>query len=125
MSPSFPRCRAPPVGAYQEALAHEIRFGNGLNRFCFLTDRHGQGRQAHRATRETTADGIENRAVQAIQAGGVDLEELERAARGFEGQLPVAMHLGVVDDATQEAVRDSGSAARTRGDFMRGLRVDG
>ena len=125
MSPRLRGCHASAVGTHEESFAHEVGFGNRLNRFCFLTDRHGQGRQAHRTARETTTDGIENRAIQAIQAGRVDLEELERAARGLEGQLPVAMHLGVVDDATQEAVRDSGSAARTRGDLVGGLRVDG
>ena len=35
------------------------------------------------------------------------------------------MHLGVVDDATQETVRNTRSAARTRGDLVGGLRVDG
>ena len=35
------------------------------------------------------------------------------------------MHLGVVNDATQETVRDTGGAARTRRDLVRGLRIDG
>ena len=125
VSPRLGCCQASAVGAHEEAFAHKVGFGDGFDGLCFLSDRHGQGRQAHWSTRKTTTDGIENRAVQAIQTGRVDLEELERAARGLKGQLSVAMHLGVVDDATQEAVRDSGSAARTRSDLMGGLRVDG
>ena len=125
MGPCLGGCHASAVGAHEEAFAHEIGFSDRFDRFCFLADRHRQGREADGTTGETTADGVEDRAVEPVEAGGVNFEELERAARGLEGQLPVAMHLGVVDDATQEAIRDSRSAARTRGDLVGGLHVDG
>ena len=125
VGPRFGSCHSSAVGAHEEAFAHKVGFRDRFDSLRLLADRHRQGRETDGATGKTTADGLEDCTVEAVEAGGVNFEKFERTARGLEGQLPVAMHLGVINNATQEAVRDTRSAARTRGDLVGGLRVDG
>ena len=112
--PRLRGCHASAVGTHEEAFADEIGLRDSFDGLRFLADCDRQGRQAHRATRETTADGLEHRTVEAVEAGGVDLEELEGSAGRIEGQLSVSVNLGVVDDAAQKAVSDTRRAARAR-----------
>ena len=123
--PRLGGCHASSVGTDEEPFAYEVGFCDRFDRFCFLADRDGQGREANWASRKTAADRVEDGSVEAIKASRIDLEKLKSATRGLEGQLPVTVHLGVVNDATQETVCDTGSAARTRRDLVRGLRIDG
>ena len=125
MCPCFRGCHASAVGAHEETLAHQVRFRDSLDGFRFLTDGDGQSCQAHGSAGEATAHSLENRSVQAVQAGGVHLEELEGSARGVQGERSVTMDLRVVDDAAQQAIGDAWRASRTRGDLVGGARVDG
>ena len=76
------------VGAHEETLAHQVRFSDGFNGFRFLADGDGQGREAHGPAGEATAHGLKDRAVEAVQAGGIDLEEFEGTRAASNVSVP-------------------------------------
>ena len=69
VGPCLGGCHASAVGAHEEPFAHKVGFRDRFDGFCFLADRHRQGREANGTTGETTADGLEDRAVEAVEAG--------------------------------------------------------
>ena len=54
--PRLGGCHASSVGTDEEPFAYEVGFCDRFDRFCFLADRDGQGREANWASRKTAAD---------------------------------------------------------------------
>ena len=69
-------------GAHHETLTDQVGLGNGLHGLRLLPHAHGQRGEPDRTPVEPRAQGLEHLAVEPVQAQGVHLEDLERAAGG-------------------------------------------
>ena len=78
----------------EQAALEQVGLVDVLDRVRLLADRDGERREPDGAAAEVRADGREDLAVQAIQALVVDLEEVERGARGVGVDVPTPMDLG-------------------------------
>lgn len=98
-------------GAREQALADEEGFGDLLDGLALLPHRDGERGQADRPAAEQLEQGLQDSAVQPVEAARVDLVDLERGGRDVAGDDPVGLDLGVVADPAQQAVGDPGRAA--------------
>ena len=73
--------------------------------------------EADRPAAELADDRLEQRAVDALEAVLVDLQQLERLVRDLRRDHALVPHLGDVPDAAQDPVRDSRRAAGAPGDL--------
>src|SRR5208282_254341 len=98
----------------QETLLQQVGLVNFLDCVRLFADRRGQALDPDRAAVELVDYCAENRAVHLVEAGRVDLEQLERAQRNLAGDHRRLVDLREVADAAQQAVDDSRRAARPR-----------
>ena len=112
MVPGGGRRDAAARRAGEQAGADQERLGDLLDGLALLADRDGEGRDADRSPAEAAAQHVEHGPVEAVEAGLVDLEQLERGLRHRQGQHAVGADLGVVADPAQQPVGDAGRAAR-------------
>ena len=97
--------------------AHQEGLRDLLDGLALLPHRDGQGGDAHRPAAEAAAQHVEHRPVEPVEAGLVDLVELEGRARHRQGHHTVGAHLGVVADPAQQPVGDARRAPRAGGDL--------
>src|SRR6266511_817280 len=110
-----------PRRALDEAQLEQVGLVDVLDRVRLLAQRDGEGRQSHRAASELVRDRPEQLAVHALQALGVDLEEIERLGSDLGCDLALVAHLGDVADATQDAVRHPRRSSGSPRDLPGGL----
>lgn len=101
----------------QQTFPYQEGLRDLLDRLALLPHGHCEGRQAHRAAAEELQQRAEHRPVQPVQAPGVDLVHPE--CRGGDGAVDpaVRLDLGVVTDAAQQPVGDTGRTAGAAGDL--------
>lgn len=97
--------------AGEETLADEEGFGHLLDGLALLPHRDREGGQADRAAAEELEQGLQDSAVEAVEATGVDLVDLERCRGDVACDDSVGPDLGVVPDPAQQPVGDTGRAA--------------
>ena len=100
--------------AHEEPLLEQVGLVDVLDRVGLLADRHRERRQAHRAAAELLADGAQDLAVEPVEPGRVDLEQVERLARHVRVDVAGAAHLGEVAHALEQPVGHARRAARAR-----------
>ena len=131
-SRAAPTCSRPssvttrPRGrALQEAELEQIGLVDVLDRLGLLAERDGERREPDRAAaelhRRPRASSV---AVEPLEPGLVDLEQLERLVGDRDRDHARVAHLGDVADAAQDAVRDPRRAARAPGDLVGGVGLD-
>src|SRR5947209_5501004 len=103
-------------GALDQAALEEVRLVDFFDRVRLLGDRDRERREADGAAAELLRDREQDVAVEPVERGRVDLEQLERAACDGAADAAVAVDLGVVADPSQEAVGDARRAAGAGGD---------
>lgn len=101
----------------QQTFPYQEGFRDLLDRLALLPHGHCEGGQAHRAAAEELQQRAEHRPVQPVQAPGVDLVHPE--CRGGDGAVDpaVRLDLGVVADAAEQPVGDTGRTAGAAGDL--------
>ena len=107
---------APARGALDQPALEQIRLVDVLDRVLLLADGDGQGREAHRTAAELLADRAQDLAVEPVQPGVVDLEQVERLARHLAGDDAGAAHLRVVAHALEQAIGHPRGAPAALGD---------
>lgn len=102
MSRRAPRRPGQQPFPYQEGL------GDLLDRFALLAHGYREGGQPDGAAAEEFQQGAEHRPVQPVETSGIDLVDPE--GHGGDGAVdpPVRLDLGVVPDAPQQPVGDTG-----------------
>ena len=118
-------CDAAPRGAVEEAVLDEERLVNLFERVLFFCEGRCEGVNANRATVVLLDDGEEQATVKFIEAVSVNFEHFEGVLRGFAIDDAGAAHLGVVADATQEAIGDARGAAGAHCNFGGAGLIDG
>ena len=108
----------PARRALQEAELEQVRLVHVLDRVGLLAERDRERREPDRAAAELVRDRPQELAVDALEAGLVHLEELERLPRDRERDDARVADLRDVADAAQDAVRDARRAARPRRDLV-------
>ena len=115
---------APAWRAGEHPLLDQERLVHVLDRLGLLADADRQRRQADRAAAELAAQGVEDGAVDLVEAELVDPEQRQPGARDVGRDVAVAADLGEVADPAQQAVGDARRAARAAGDLPRARLVD-
>src|SRR6185503_12386541 len=87
-------------------------------------DGGGDRLEADRPAVVVVDDRAEEAAVEPVEAARVHAFAVERAARDVLGDGPVALHLRVVADASEQPVRDAWRSARAAGDLPRAAGLD-
>src|SRR5207342_1357061 len=118
------RDHAAARGALEQALLEQVGLEHVLDRVGLLADRDGQGREPDRAAAELGRDRVEQGAVAAIEAAGVDLEHLQGEGGDLGVDRAAIPDLGDVADPLQQPVGDPRRAARALCDRPRPLGVD-
>ena len=111
-------------GAFEVALHDEEGLVGLLDGVRLLAHGDGDCGEAHGATAELEADGLEYLDVHLVEAVGVYLQEAEGIDRDLLGDEVVGLHLSVVAHAAEEVVGDTGGAARAGGDLECAVRLD-
>ena len=94
--------------AGQQALLDEERFVHIFHRLGLLTDADGDGTEPHWTTCELLADGVQDRAVNLVEAAFVNAKHFEALAGSGLGDRAVAADLGEVANTPQKPVGDTG-----------------
>src|SRR5262245_24528007 len=110
--------------ALQVHLLDGIRLEHVLDRLRVLADHVREVVEADRAAAELLDHGEQQLAVHDVEAERVDVEHLERRVGGGLRHRAVALHLGVVAHAAQQAVGDARRAARAPRDLAGALLDD-
>ena len=123
-----PTCSTPELGddaparrPLQEAELEQVRLVDVLDRVRLLAERHRERREPDRAAAELLDDRAQQLAVEPLEAGLVDLEQLERLLGDLARDDAGVAHLGDVAHAPQDAVRDPRRAARAARDLVGGV----
>src|SRR5207248_8003567 len=88
------RCGHAAAGrSLEEALLKQVRLVHVLDGVGLLAHRHRQRGEPHRAALELLADRAEDVAVEAVEAGMVHLEQVERLLGHLAVDAPRAAHL--------------------------------
>ena len=124
MPPCRRRGHPPARSAHEHPQAHEERLRDGLDGLRLLAHRDGERREAHRTATEPAHERIEHRLVDAIEAEGIDLVQLEGGPGARATHHPVAVDLGPVAHAPQEPVGDPRGPAAAARDLGHTLGVD-
>ncbi|GAA3155408.1 hypothetical protein GCM10017687_86770 [Streptomyces echinatus] len=111
-------------GTGEQALPDQERLGDLLHGLPLLPHRDGEGGQADRSAAEQLQQRLQDRAVEAVEAAGVDLVDGEGGGRDLAGDHPVGLDLRIVADAAQQTVGDAGRAPGAAGDLGGAVRVD-
>src|SRR5690606_21530376 len=114
-----------PGRPLQQPPLDQERLVDLLERRPVLADGGRERVEAHRPADELRDDGVEDRAVAAVEAGVVDAQRLEGLPGARERDALVAGDLGVVADAPQEPLRDAHRAAGAPADLEGGVGVEG
>src|SRR5215207_2003373 len=88
-----------PRSPLDQALLEEIRLVHVLDRVLLLVDGRRERREPDRAARELARDRVENRAVVAVEACAIDLQQAQRLPRDVAGDYTLATDLGEVTNA--------------------------
>src|SRR5438270_265790 len=108
----------PPSGRpLEHAELQQERLVDVLDGLRFLTDADGERGEADGPAAEAPAHGVENGAVDLVEAVLVDTEESEARMRRRFRHDAVAPHLCIVADTPEQAVGDTGRATRSSGDL--------
>src|SRR5437773_5516974 len=108
----------------QETDLDQVRLVDVLDRLWFFRERGRQRVEPDGPALELDDHGLQQPAVQRLEADLVDLQHGKRVPGDVDGRPAVAAHLGVVAHAPQEAVRDARRAASSAGDLGHGVDVD-
>ncbi len=90
------RGHPPPGGALQKAALEQVGLVDVFDRVRLLADRHRKGGQTHGPPLELLSHRAQDVAVEAVEALGVHLEQVERLARHPRVDPPAAADLGIV-----------------------------
>src|SRR3954452_15809734 len=124
MNVGLRRRHAPAGGALDEALLEQIRLVDVLEGVLLLGDDYCKGAETDRAAVELLDDGAEDRAVEAVEALVVYLQQLE----GLRGRDRIdrsgVADLGEVPHAPEQAVGHTRGAAAAAGDRLGASVVD-
>jgi hypothetical protein len=117
---------ASPRRAGQEALVDQERLDDVFERALVLADGGGERLEPDRAAVELLEQGAQQGEIEAVEAGGVDLEALERETgpRAVDQRARSAVDLGEVAHPAQQAVRDPRRSARARCEHAAGIRAE-
>ena len=106
---------ATPRRALDQASLEQVRLVHVLDRVLLLADRDRQRRQADRPSAELLADRAEDLAIEPVEAGVVDSEQVERLDRHLARDDPGPAHLDVVAYPLEQPVGNArGAAASVR-----------
>src|SRR5690242_17003603 len=95
----------------EQSLPYEEGLGDLLDGLALLPHRDRERGQTDRAAAEQLEQGLQDTAVEPVEAAGVDLVDLERGRGDLARDDPVRLDLRVVPDAAQQTVGDTGRAA--------------
>lgn len=104
-------------GPGQESLPYQEGLRHLLDRLALLPHGHRERRQTHRAAAEEPQQRLEHRAVEAVESAGVHLVHPQGGGSHLPGDQAVHLDLGIVTDAAQQPVGDTGRAARAARDL--------
>nr|GEU28642.1 hypothetical protein [Tanacetum cinerariifolium] len=110
--------------ALQKALLDQVRFQHVLDGVGRFADGRRQVADAHRAAAELVQHRFEQLAVHDVEADRIHVEHDQRSVGRGLGDVAIAFHFRVIAHAAQQAVGDTGRAARAAGDFHRAFGVD-
>ncbi len=111
--------------ALQVALLDEVGLDDVLDGAGLLADAGGDVVQPHRAAVEAVDDSLQQLSVHHVEALGVHIEHRQGALGDVLRDAAVALHVGIVAHAPQQAVGDAWGAARAARDLEGTLRIDG
>src|SRR5689334_13124448 len=92
---------APLRCTVEESKLEKIRLDDVHNRILLLANGGGDGIQAYRSTAILLDNGLEHAPVDIVETKWIDLQQVQRLFRDFQGNLPIGADLGIVADATQ------------------------
>ena len=118
------RGNAAARGTMQESDLDQKRLVDFLDGVGVFGDGGGQGFDTDWTTLMALDDGKQKFAVHFVETVAVDFEHLQRGVRAGLVDGAVAADLSVVAHATQQAIRDARSAARTASDFGGAIAVN-
>lgn len=118
-------CDAAARRAIEEAVLDEEWLVDFLEGVLFFGEGGGEGVQTDRASVVFFDDGHKQAAVELVEAVGVHFEHFESVFGGGAVDFAGASDLGVVADATQEAVGDARGSAGAHGDLGGSVLIDG
>src|SRR5581483_2992907 len=113
-----------PRRALEHAELKQERLVDVFEGVRLFADADGERRQTDRAAAEAATYGVEDGAVEFVEALLIHAEESEALVGCLLGDDAVAPNLGVVADPAQEAVGDSRCTAGPAGDLGRALLIE-
>src|SRR5262249_2007969 len=114
-----PGCHSASGSPVQESYLQQIWLIDLLDGILFFADCGRESRQPNRAAGELIDDRGQQLAIDLVQAELVDLHAVERVGGNPVGYRAVVKNLGDVAHSPQQAVGDSGGAARPPGNLYR------
>lgn len=112
------------MGASEVANLEQVGFVYFFDRLGVFAGRGSEGVESDGAAVELFDRDREQAAIGPVQSHRIDLKQFEGGAGDFEGNGSVGFHLAVIAYPFEQAVRDSGCAARSAGDFSGTIGVD-